>query len=393
MATKKYAGESPYVNNASRHHHESDYKYQEYTENVACNAASLGASVKLAIFGLGRAGCIHLANIIANPRVKVTYIVEADANKWEPVKERWGLENTTFVHPDNADVVYNDKDVDACLISTPTFTHEGFIVASLDAGKAVFSEKPIAEDPSGTARCYQKADDVGKPLFCAFNRRFDPSYASIRKKVREGDLGHIQVIKTTSRDSPLPSLDYLKISGGIFHDCAVHDIDLVTWIIGEYPAKVYSSATSLIPEIAAINDHDNVSITMTFPSGSLACIDLSRFACYGYDQRLEVFGAKGMLQAKNEFPESTVLYNESKTQEVPIFYSFPSRYSDGYKNELNHFLDVVQSGGQVGMSVTDKMTSAVSKIADACEESARSGVAIDLSWTEEELPHGYCFNN
>ena len=105
---------------------------------------------------------------------------------------------------------------------------------------------------------------------------------------------------------------------------------------------MYSSATSLIPEIAAIDDHDNVQITLTFPSGTIAAIDLNRFAVYGYDQRLEVFGAKGMIEAKNQFPESTVKYDESTTAEVPIFYSFPSRYSDGYKNELNHFLDVVQ---------------------------------------------------
>ena len=102
----------------------------------------------------------------------------------------------------------------------------------------MFSEKPIAEDPSGTARCYAKADEVGKPLFCAFNRRFDPSFASVRRRVQAGEIGHVQMIKTTSRDSPLPTIDYLKISGGIFHDCAVHDIDLVTWIVGEYPTEV-----------------------------------------------------------------------------------------------------------------------------------------------------------
>ena len=181
---------------------------------------------------------------------------------------RWSLESTKFVHPDQAAEVYADPAVDACLISTPTFTHEEFIVSSLEAGKAVFSEKPIAEAPSGTARCYRKADEVswdwpvasmlishwpvslmlisdwsvspqvGRPLFCAFNRRFDPSFAAVRAKVRAGSVGHVQMIKTTSRDSPLPSMDYLKISGGIFHDCAVHDIDMVTWILGEYPSKV-----------------------------------------------------------------------------------------------------------------------------------------------------------
>ena len=238
MATVKFLAESPYINNSSRKHDDSDYKYQEYTENVSCKQLSSSQPVRLAIFGLGRAGCIHLSNIIANPRVKVVYIVEADQTKWEPVRTRWSLESTKFVHPDNADAVYKDPEVDACLISTPTFTHEEFIVGSLEAGKAVFSEKPIAEAPSGTARCYKKADEVGKPLFCAFNRRFDPSFASIRAKVHNGEVGHVQMIKTTSRDSPLPSIEYLKISGGIFHDCAVHDIDLVTWIIGEYPAKV-----------------------------------------------------------------------------------------------------------------------------------------------------------
>ena len=85
---------------------------------------------------------------------------------------------------------------------------------------------------------FAKADEVGKPLFCAFNRRFDPSFASIKKRVQAGEVGHVQMIKTTSRDSPLPTIDYLKISGGIFHDCAVHDIDLVTWIVGEYPTEV-----------------------------------------------------------------------------------------------------------------------------------------------------------
>jgi len=152
-------------------------------------------------------------------------------------------------------------------------------------------------------------------------------------------------------------------------------------------SKVYSSATSLIPEIAAINDHDNVQITMTFPSGTIASIDLSRFANYGYDQRLEVFGAKGMLQAKNEFPDGKVHYNEAGTSGVPMFYSFPSRHSDGYKNELNHFLDVVQ--GAAKMSVTSRMTSAVSRIADAAEESARSGEAVKMTWTPEELPEGF----
>ena len=103
------------------------------------------------------------------------------------------------------------------MIATPTFTHEGYILGSLEGGKAVFSEKPIAEAPSGTIRCYQKSHEVGKPLFCAFNRRFDPSFSSVKARVEAGEVGHVQMIKTTSRDSPLPSLAYLKIRYGKVH--------------------------------------------------------------------------------------------------------------------------------------------------------------------------------
>lgn len=112
------------------------------------------------------------------------------------------------------------------------------MVRALNAKKAVFCEKPIAEDRANAVKCYETAKKVGKPLFCAFNRRFDPSYNAVRDRVRNGEIGHVHVIKTTARDSPLPGIDYLKTSGGIFHDCLVHDIDIITWVLGEYPTKV-----------------------------------------------------------------------------------------------------------------------------------------------------------
>eukprot|EP00090_Calanus_glacialis_P029151 TRINITY_DN46780_c0_g1_i1.p1 TRINITY_DN46780_c0_g1~~TRINITY_DN46780_c0_g1_i1.p1 ORF type:complete len:423 (+),score=101.34 TRINITY_DN46780_c0_g1_i1:92-1270(+) len=387
MATKAFKTESPFEKILTRTHDESDFKYTNYTKYISSQAGVSTSPVSLALFGLGRAGSIHLSNILASPRVNLKYIVEEDQSRWEPSKIRWNLTNTTFIHPNDVAQVYADPDLHACLIATPTFTHEGFIIGSLEGGKAVFSEKPISQEPSGTARCYQKADSVGKPLFCAFNRRFDPSFGNVRDRVRAGDLGHVHMIKTTSRDSPLPSIAYLKISGGIFHDCAVHDIDMITWILGEYPTEVFSAANSHIPEIKAIDDWDNVAITMKFPSGTLATVDLSRFANYGYDQRLEVFGPKGMLHVKNETPNKTVFSDSCGSSEVPMYYSFPSRHADGYMRELDHFLDVVQ--GKCEMSVTDRMTSAVSKIADACEESAKTARAVQLSWKEDELPQGY----
>lgn len=123
-------------------------------------------------------------------------------------------------------------------MASPTYTHENIVIKALEAKKAVFCEKPIAKNRSDTAKCYEIAKKVGKPLFCAFNRRFDPSYSNVRDRVRKGEVGHVHMIKTVSRDSPLPTIEYLKMSGGIFSDCICHDIDIITWVLGEYPDKV-----------------------------------------------------------------------------------------------------------------------------------------------------------
>lgn len=234
--------------------------------------------------------------------------------------------------------------------------------------------------------CYEMARQMKKPLFCAFNRRFDPSYETVRNKVHKGEIGHVHVIKTVSRDSPLPSIEYLKASGGIFHDCMVHDIDIMTWVLGEYPFKVSVQAHAHIPEIQAINDVDTVVATFHFPSGTLGIIDLSRNSSFGYDQRLEVFGPKGMIRADNEQPIHCVTthHNLDGPRAAPIWYSFASRFANGYKREFEHFIETVY--GVTEPSVKPKEILAVCKIATACEESARTGKMVVLNWAEGELP-------
>lgn len=222
--------------------------------------------VVVALFGLGRAGTIHLNSILTNPRIVLKYIVEEDASKCEAMAK--SLDSVQFLHPSMTEVLYEDKEVDAVIVATPTSSHEEYISRSLRSGKAVFAEKPIAETTEAVDRVYKLAIEVGKPLFCAFNRRFDPSFSDVQKRVRSGELGHVHQIKLTSRDSPLPAAGYLRISGGIFHDCMVHDIDLMTHILGEYPVEVSTMATALIPEIAEMDDFDNVVAMFKFTSGN-----------------------------------------------------------------------------------------------------------------------------
>lgn len=282
-------------------------------------------------------------------------------------------------------ILYDLYRVDAVVVSSPTFTHEDIVIKALQARKAVFCEKPIAENRANTANCYEMAKKVGRPLFCAFNRRFDPSYSAVRDKVRKGEVGHVHMIKTVSRDSPLPTIDYLKASGGVFHDCMVHDIDMITWILGEYPDKVAVMADANIPEIKAIGDFDTIAATLHFPSGTLGMIDLSRNSTFGYDQRLEAFGPKGMVQADNEQPIHSVRwqYGLNGSTTAPIWYSFASRFINGYRREFDHFIDIIL--GKAESMVKSKEILAVSKIATACEESARTGKTVELKWTSGEL--------
>ncbi|XP_063927678.1 inositol 2-dehydrogenase-like [Zophobas morio] len=385
MATLKYKKPSPYVVPAAGCPPE-DTKYQEYEKNLELSTVGKHQKFGFALFGVGRAGTIHLSFLIKEPKTDLLYVIDDDKTKLEKLKKYWNLESVKFLTNAESDVAFKDPRVRAVVISSPTHTHEDIVTKALSHNKGVFCEKPVAENLAQTKLLYDKAKQVKQPLFSAFNRRFDPSFASIRNRVRAGDVGRVLTVKVCSRDSPLPTIQYLSTSGGIFHDCAVHDIDMTLYILGEYPTKVTVAANANIPEIAEINDYDTVGIMLSFASGAIGIIDLSRHSTYGYDQRVEVFGQKGMIKAENRQPIYNVeTYTERDVVRAPIHYSFPSRYQEGYENEMRHFLEVLE--GKTSLSIDTKDVLAVSKIATACEESVRTGNSVEIKWSKDELPH------
>ncbi|CAH0628938.1 unnamed protein product [Chrysodeixis includens] len=390
MATFKFSGPSPYK--LPQTYPEEDALHTEYVNNFTLNHASKRPFKPLvgAIFGLGRAGSIHLSNIINNHRLTLKYIVDDRPERFADLKKYWNLSDKVVLIPSSeSNRVYNDKEVNVVFIGSPTWTHHDIVVNSIANDKDVFCEKPIAENIEETKKCYEAAKAKNRVLFSAFNRRFDPSYRALKDRVRKGEIGHVQILKVTSRDSPLPSIDYLKTSGGVFHDCLVHDFDMACWVLGELPIRVQASATALIPEIKAIDDFDTIGFMLTYPSGTIVLGDNSRFSPNGYDQRLEVFGNKGMIKVENERPfhSTDILIGQEGVKHSPIYYSFPSRYKLGYRNELEHFLDVVISG--CPMDVTDYQTLAISKIATAAEKSARTGQSVELDWSRDGIPTNY----
>lgn len=220
------------------------------------------------------------------------------------------------------------------------------------------------------------AESHNIPLLCAFNRRFDPTISSVNDRVKNNDIGKLQVIKTTSRDSPLPSIDYLKISGGIFHDCCVHDVDVICWIMGESPHTVFCLAHAFHSEIGALNDVDTVGVVMKFPSGAIGQIDLSRHAVYGYDQRVEVFGASGMLTCDNSSALASTHSHTAGSSQHPIKFSFPQRYAEAYNVEMNHFINVIKKKENLLVSKDDVLRSF--NIVEAIEKSYHTGKPVTL---------------
>lgn len=252
--------------------------------------------VNVALCGFGRAGKIHFHSIRLNHRCRLKYIVDSfnlpDAYKTiQAHLEEYNLTDSGVTLVDASQyesALANDPSLDAVVIATPTETHERYVKTALRYRKAVFCEKPLAVSLDDVAYCYDLAASLGCPLYCAFQRRFDTSMSKLREQVKAGKVGKVFQIKTTSRDHPVPSIAFLKTSGGMYHDTAVHDIDMICWILGEEPEGVFAQGTVFSPEIQAIGDIDTAVITLKFPSGVLATSDLSRHASYGYDMRMEV---------------------------------------------------------------------------------------------------------
>lgn len=301
-----------------------------------------GKPLTIALFGLGRIGQIHLNNIIANRRTKLVYCVEPIVERQNYVRTCWHLEDVQFVGLSEVDKVLDDPLVDAVIIGTPTTTHHDLVIQALKAKKGVLCEKPLAHDFDGMLECYKLAKSNNVPLLCAFNRRFDPTIMDCFQRAQSGEIGKLLQIRCSQKDSPFPSVEYLRNSGGIIHDSGVHDIDMMIWQAQEKPIKVTTQAAAITDTVKQIDDFDNVVSLYAFPSGLIGILDMSRTSKFGYDQRLEMFGEEGLLQSTNRRPKGTIVENCSGCHLTNIYYSFASRYFEAYINELKHFVDICQ---------------------------------------------------
>ncbi|MEM7231474.1 MAG: Gfo/Idh/MocA family oxidoreductase [Planctomycetota bacterium] len=309
------------------------------------------SKLRVSLLGLGRAGSFHLQSLRLLPGVELTAVYDVDREKTQHVADEF--ECRAAADPAGA---IDQPDVDAIIVATPTDSHYQFVELGLRSSKAVFTEKPLGSSLREIDDSFALANEKGLALFVAFQRRFDPSFGALIESAQNGDLGQVQFVRSVSRDNPVPSTDYIRISGGIFHDCMVHDLDMVLQIVGEKPTHLSSFGSSYLPEIGELGDFDNVVATLAFPSGAAASIDISRKGVFGYDQRLEVFGDEGMIQAENQHGTSLTRADAAGFRRDPIDVSFPTRYRDAYVAELACFCRCVRGDEPVPITYADVRT-------------------------------------
>ncbi len=288
-------------------------------------------------FGAGRIGQIHAANVAAHAEAELRYIVDVSEEAANTIAGRHGAKIA------DARQALNDEAIDAVIVASSTDTHADIVKAAARAGKAIFCEKPIDLELARVDDCLAEVEAAGVMMQIGFNRRFDPSFAALHGQLRDGRIGAVELVAITSRDPAPPPIEYIRVSGGLFHDMMIHDLDMARWLVGEDPVEVFAAASCLVDDaIGAAGDVDTAAVVLSFASGALCQISNSRRAVYGYDQRIEVFGAKGMLRAHNRTPTSVELSTEDGIVADKPLHFFLERYAESYKAELDHFIDCVK---------------------------------------------------
>jgi myo-inositol 2-dehydrogenase/D-chiro-inositol 1-dehydrogenase len=303
---------------------------------------------KLGLIGCGRIGRLHARNLMHRvPGARLLIVADSNPQAAREVASELGVEHTS----DYREVLA--RELDGVLVCTSTETHRQIVLEACEAGKHVFCEKPLARTPEEVEEMLRAVRRAGVKLQVGFNRRFDPNFSALRKELASGALGKPLLLKITSRDPDFPSFDYLRVSGGIWVDMIIHDFDMARYLMGEVE-ELYSTGSVLLePRLRELGDLDTVITVLRFRSGALGVIDNCRRAVYGYDQRVEVLGEKGVVEVPNPLPVENIRRDGEGSHLSKLYYFFPERYEASFVEEMRAFVKCLDEGGEPPVSGED----------------------------------------
>ncbi len=325
--------------------------------------------VRFALIGAGRIGQIHGRNAATLDGSSLVAVADALPDAARALAERTGAAVLT------PEAILASADVDAVLICSPTDTHAALIQGAARAGKAVFCEKPIDLSSGTVCDTLRVVEAAGTPLMIGFNRRFDVQFGSLQARLRAGAVGEVELVTILSRDPGPPPVSYIERSGGLFRDMMIHDFDMARFLLGEEPVEVHALGSSLVdPAIGRAGDVDTAAVQMRTASGKLCQISNSRRATYGYDQRVEVHGSKGLLRVGNVHETTVELADAAGLRADPVQNFFLQRYAEAYRRELGAFVEALATGAKPQPSGLDGLRA--QRLADSATESVRSGMPV-----------------
>lgn len=331
--------------------------------------------LRIAVLGCGRIGRMHAANIAAHRRAELAGVFDVHDQSADEIAATHGV--TKFLA---AEDVFASKGVDAVLIATPTPTHVDFIEMAVTANKAVLCEKPIDLSLTRVNALKERLGDTDVPIMLGFVRRFDPGHALARTAMLDGEIGELHQVIITSRDPGMAPDAYIESSGGIFRDMTIHDLDLARFMLGEEVTVVTAhGARHVDPALMErCGDYDTVVVTLETAGGRQAVITNSREAAYGYDQRVELFGSRGMLISGNHLQNPVTRHVAGATNvSAPLQHFFIERYSEAFDIEIEKFVDAVVSGSPVPVGFEDGRLALL--LAEACFMSIAEKRTINVS--------------
>ncbi|WP_050604154.1 inositol 2-dehydrogenase [Ruegeria sp. 6PALISEP08] len=327
--------------------------------------------LKVGLLGAGRIGRVHAQAITSHPGCILSAVSDALPDAAASLASEHGAKARS------SDEIIADPGIDAILIATPTDTHSDLIEAATGAGKAVLCEKPVDLNLQRAMDCLNTVSARGKPVMIGFNRRFDPNFAALKAGLSAGEIGKAELLSITSFDPAPPPVSYVKVSGGLFRDMMIHDFDMANYLMGDVPQTISAVGSSLVDaEIGAVGDVDTAAVTMTYADGRIAVIKNSRRAAYGYDQRVEVLGSDGLLQAQNMLENTVVKSTVDGVVGAKPTHFFLERYMTAYRVEWAAFVDAVEGGSEVPVTLQDGV--AALAMAEAATLSAQTGRSIQM---------------
>lgn len=325
----------------------------------------------IALIGAGRIGRIHARNIASHPELRLRAVIDPVTTAAAELASIYGAQVMAL------DDALADPSIPGVLVASATNAHLDQTLAAIAAGKTVFCEKPIDLDLARARSAEDRLGGADVPLMLGFNRRFDRHFGALKRELDRGVIGSLEALAITSHDPAPPPIDYIRTSGGLFKDMAIHDFDMARWLLGEEPVSVFARAQCFVePAIREAGDVDTARMVLTAESGRICTISNSRRSGYGYDQRVEAYGATGSLRIDNVMESTLSRWNEGGKKSDSFQNFFLERYAEAYVREIDHFADML--AGKVRPSVGYADGVAALALAEAAAESARTGEVVQL---------------